>query len=188
MIQPLTLPLPALPAFSLAKAQAVLARKEVDNTVVLYIERLDAATREALWYARTISHNGFRAVHVPFPGSDPGIGPRFFSWTSGEPRLEILSQEEEPLDAMLEYVWGFPKGDNSFVTVVIPELFRKPSLLAAVRDRCEAKTRQQLEAEADEELRPYRARMPAETYRDSHRAAIDRLLRERAGLPRIAYE
>ena len=117
-----------------AKAHAVLARREVDNTVLLYIERLDAAAREALWYARTVSGGSFRAVHVPFPGSDPGIGPRFFRWTDGEPRLEILSAEkEEPLDAMLEYVWRFPKGDNSFVSVVIPELFRKPSLLAAVR-------------------------------------------------------
>jgi len=117
-----------------AKAHAVLARREVDNTVLLYVERLDAATLEALWYARTVSEGSFRAVHVPFPGSDPGIGPRFFGWTDGEPRLEILSaEEEEPLDAMLEYVWGFPKGDNSFVTVVVPELFRKPSLLAALR-------------------------------------------------------
>jgi amino acid transporter len=117
-----------------AKAHAVLARREVDNTVLLYVERLDAAAREALWYARTVSGGSFRAVHVPFPGSDPGIGPRFFRWTEGEPRLEILSAEkEEPLEAMLEYVWGFPKGDNSFVTVVVPELFRRPSLLAAVR-------------------------------------------------------
>ena len=45
----------------------------------------------------------------------------------------MLSQEEEPLEAMLEYVWRFPHGDGSFVTVVIPELFRAPSLFSAVR-------------------------------------------------------
>jgi len=118
-----------------AKAHAVLARREIENTVVLYVERLDAATREALWYARTVSDGSFRAVHVPFPGSDPGIGPRFFRWTDGEPRLEILSEQDEPLDAMLEYIWRFPKGDNNVVTVVVPELFRSPSLLAAVRRR-----------------------------------------------------
>jgi amino acid transporter len=116
-----------------AKAHAVLARRQIDNTVVLYVERLDAATREALWYARTISKGSFVAVHVPFPGSDSGIGPRFFEWTDGSPRLEVLSREEEPLEAMLEYVWRFPHGDGSFVTVVIPELFRAPSLLSAVR-------------------------------------------------------
>jgi amino acid transporter len=118
-----------------AKAHAVLARPEIENTVVLYVERLDAATREALWYARSVSKNDFRAVHVPFPGSDPGIGPRFFRWTDGDPRLEILSEEEEPLDAMLEYIWRFPHGDSSFVSVVIPELFRTPSLIAAIMRR-----------------------------------------------------
>jgi amino acid transporter len=116
-----------------AKAHAVLARREIENTVVLYVERLDAATREALWYARTISKGSFRAVHVPFPGSDSGIGPRFFRWTDGDPRLQMLTEEDEPLDAMLEYIWRFPHGDSSFVTVVIPELFRKPSLLATMR-------------------------------------------------------
>ena len=116
-----------------AKAHAVLARRDVENTVVLYVERLDDATREALWYARTISKGSFVAVHVPFPGSDSGIGPRFFELTGGEPRLEVVSKENEPLEAMLEYVWRFPHGDGSFVTVVIPELFRAPSLLSAVR-------------------------------------------------------
>ena len=118
-----------------AKAHAVLARREIENETILYVERLDAATREALWYAQTISRGSFHAVHVPFPGSDPGIGPRFFQWTEGEPRLEILGEEEEPLHAMLDYVWRIPHGDTSFVTVVIPELFRKPSLLAAVMRR-----------------------------------------------------
>ena len=132
-----------------AKAHAVLASREVDNTVIIYVERLDAATREALWYARTVSRGSFRAVHVPFPGSDPGIGPRFFRWTDGDPRLEILSENEEPLEAMLEYVWGFPHGDNSFVTVVIPELFRTPSLLAAVMRRSTFRLKLRLLREPD---------------------------------------
>jgi amino acid transporter len=118
-----------------AKARAVLARPEPDNTVVLYVERLDAATREAFWYARTISNGSCRAIHVPFRGSDPGIRPRFFRWAEGRPHLEILSPQEEPLDAVLEYIWAFPHGEENFVTVVIPELFRKPSLVAAVMRR-----------------------------------------------------
>jgi amino acid transporter len=118
-----------------AKAHAVLSCREVENTVILYVERLDAATREALWYARSISNGSFRAIHVPFPGSDPGIGPRFFHWTDGEPRLEVLLEEDEPLDAVLEYIWAFPHAEGRFVTVVIPELFRKPSLLAALMRR-----------------------------------------------------
>src|SRR5207253_8801874 len=104
-----------------AKAHAVLARPQPANTVVLYVERLDAATREAFWYARKISNGSLRAIHVPFPGSDPGIRPRFFTWSDGRPSLEVLSEEEDPLDAVLEYVWRFPHGEGDFVTVVIPE-------------------------------------------------------------------
>jgi len=117
------------------KSRAVLARPEPENTVVLYVERLDAATREALWYARMISKGSIRAIHVPFRDSDPGIKPRFFGWAEGEPHLEVLDPEDEPLDAVFEYIWGFPHGEGDFVTVVIPELFREPSLIAAVMRR-----------------------------------------------------
>jgi hypothetical protein len=44
-----------------------------------------------------------------------------------------MSAEDGPLDAVLEYVWRFPRGEGSFVTVVIPELFRRRSLASALR-------------------------------------------------------
>jgi hypothetical protein len=118
-----------------AQAKAVLARPAPENTVVLYVEHLDAATREAFWYARRISNGSFRAIHVPFPGSDAGIRPRFFRWSQGQPHLEILAAAEAPLEAVLEYIWGVPHGEGEYVTVVIPELFRTPSLLAACLNR-----------------------------------------------------
>jgi hypothetical protein len=62
------------------------------------------------------------------------------------------------------------------------------SLIEAVRAQCDTGTLQELEAEADEELRPFRGRMPSEAYEQSHRACVDRLLRDRARLPTIAYE
>jgi hypothetical protein len=62
------------------------------------------------------------------------------------------------------------------------------SLVHALRQRLDARGLQRLAEEADEELKPFRARMPAEAYRESHRACIDRLIRERAGLPVISYE
>ncbi len=58
----------------------------------------------------------------------------------------------------------------------------------AVRQRAGEQTLQQAAAEADEELKPFKARMPADAYQQSHRACIDRLLRQRAGLPTISYE
>jgi hypothetical protein len=62
------------------------------------------------------------------------------------------------------------------------------SLIEAVRAQYGDGTLQQLAAEADEELRPFRSRMSPETYQQSHRACVDRLLRDRARLPTIAYE
>ena len=62
------------------------------------------------------------------------------------------------------------------------------SLVDALRQRIDARGLQQLAEEAHEELKPFRARMPAEAYQQSHRACVDRLIRERAGLPAIAYE
>jgi amino acid transporter len=118
-----------------AKVPAVLARPNPENTVVLYVERLDESTREALWYARTVSNGDLRAIHVPFPGSDPGIRPRFFHLAEGRPHLEVLDPEDEPLDAVFEYIWRFPHGEGDFVSVVIPELFRKPSLVSALMRR-----------------------------------------------------
>jgi hypothetical protein len=62
------------------------------------------------------------------------------------------------------------------------------SFIEAVRAQCGAETLEKLAAEADEELRPFRGRMPPEAYQQSHRACVDRLLRDRARLPTIAYE
>ena len=61
------------------------------------------------------------------------------------------------------------------------------SMVDALRQQTTQVTLQQLELEADEELKPFKARMPAGAYEDAHRACVDRLLRERAGLPTIAY-
>jgi HPt (histidine-containing phosphotransfer) domain-containing protein len=62
------------------------------------------------------------------------------------------------------------------------------ALTDAVRQRAGEQTLQQVAAEADEELKPFKTRMPVDAYHQSHRACIDRLLRQRAGLPTIAYE
>ena len=71
-------------------AKAVLAQPMRNRTVLLYVERLDPATRTALWYAQTIAKEDLRAVHVPFEGSDPGIKARFFRIADGKPHLEVL--------------------------------------------------------------------------------------------------
>jgi hypothetical protein len=61
-------------------------------------------------------------------------------------------------------------------------------LMAAARGLCTAPVLQQLEGEADEELAPFRARMPREAFEQSRRAAVDRLLRERRRLPVVTFD
>jgi len=62
------------------------------------------------------------------------------------------------------------------------------SLIEALERQCDEGERRQLAAEADEELKPFRLRMPADAYQQAQRACVDRLLRERANLPTISYE
>jgi len=113
-------------------ASAVLALPVRSRTVLLYVERLDPSTRTALWYAQTIANGDLHAIHVPFEGSDPGIKPRFFRVARGNPHLEVLTSGQRPLDAVLDYVWQLPHGESDFVTVIIPEMFGRPSLLTAL--------------------------------------------------------
>lgn len=62
------------------------------------------------------------------------------------------------------------------------------SLIDAARSRCDAQTMRRLGAEADAELAPFRERMPRAAYEQSHRACVDRLIRDRARLPTVAFE
>lgn len=115
-----------------AGTAAVRTAPEATNTVLLYTERVDAATELAAWYARNISRDGFRAVYVPELGrTDPRSGWRELS----DVPLEALASEESVADAVTEYVWGTPHGDGRYVTVVVPEFFERPSLLDAVLRR-----------------------------------------------------
>jgi amino acid transporter len=116
-----------------AGVAAVAAAPQATNRVVLYVESFDAALQEAVWYARRIAGDDFSAIHVPGSHTDPGIRPRFRQFTEMRPDLEIVTPEDGRVDAVIEYLWALPRGESNFVTVVIPELFRRPSLVAALR-------------------------------------------------------
>jgi hypothetical protein len=62
------------------------------------------------------------------------------------------------------------------------------ALLQAARGVCDAATLQQLQADADRELAPFRQRMAADAYAQSRQLCIDRLLREQLRLPIITFE
>jgi hypothetical protein len=116
---------------------AVAAAPAPTNDVVLYVDSADAALQEALWYARQIAGDDFRAIHARGPHSDPGIRPRFRTLTDIRPDLEVLEPDVGRTEAVIEYLWALPRGESNFVTVVIPELFQRRSLVAAASRRTE---------------------------------------------------
>jgi amino acid transporter len=120
-----------------AGVAAVAAAGAPTNEVVLYVESADAALNEALWYARQIAGDDFRAVHVRGSHTDPGIRARFRTLTDIRPDLEVLDAELGRAEAVIDYLWALPRGESNFVTVVIPELFRRRSLLSAAERRTE---------------------------------------------------
>jgi hypothetical protein len=61
-------------------------------------------------------------------------------------------------------------------------------LMDAARARSGAELLQQIDAEADEELAPFRERMAQPVFERSRRAAADRLIRERRRLPVISFD
>jgi len=114
-----------------ASASAVSAAGVPRNEVLIWVDRVDVATEGALWYARQIAPGGkLRALHVPRRHSDTGIRARWFNLSGGEPPLELPSGEGCG-DRLLEQIWKLPRGDHAFVTVVVPEQFRRRSLLSA---------------------------------------------------------
>ena len=116
-----------------AGAAAVASAPVARNETLLVVEELVPATERALSVARAIAPNGLRAIHVPRNGTDPGIGPRWFHLSDGSPLLETLDARGGAVDTVVEQVWRLPRGESDFVTVVVPEQFRRRSLLEQAR-------------------------------------------------------
>jgi Amino acid permease len=156
-----------------AGVSAVAAAPPATNQVVLYVESFDAALREAVWYARQTTGNRFRAIHVPGPRSDTGIRPRFRQLTDVNPDLEIVQAETSRVDAVIDYVWALPRGESNFVTVIVPEEFRRASLLSALAHRTEFSLKIRLLTEPGVVVTdvPVLARRGREAWRPPKRAA-----------------
>ena len=113
---------------------AVQAARQPTNEVLLAVESIDVATEGALWYARQIADDtSLRALLAPCKHTDPGIRPRWWDFAQEQPRLEPLATAEGSTQALLEEVWRLPRGESDFVTVIVPEQFKRPSLLSAAR-------------------------------------------------------
>jgi hypothetical protein len=106
----------------------------VENRVLVYAEALDVAAEGAVWYARRVGGGRFEALHVAGKNTDKGIHARWFEFTGGDPRLDVRPAGTDAQKAVLEEVGRLRRlhGD-AVVTVVLPEQFRKRSLLAAAQ-------------------------------------------------------
>jgi len=62
------------------------------------------------------------------------------------------------------------------------------AILASAREDCPPAEMEAFRRDAGEQLQPFRDRMPDAAFRDAVEAAVDRLLGERRGLPRVAFE
>ena len=102
--------------------------------MLVYAEALDVAAEGAVWYARRLGDGVFDALHVAGKNTDTGIHARWFDFTGGEPRLDVRPPGTDPQKAVLDEVARLRDADGeAVVTVVLPEQFRKRSLLAAAQ-------------------------------------------------------
>jgi hypothetical protein len=117
-----------------AGTAAVRSSGPVTNTAVLYVESLDPATSRAAWYATLIAGRQYQPIHVRSADGDDPRG-RWWEFSSGGPRIETLEPVENSANAVLDYLWGLPRGESTFVTVILPEAFPRRSLVKAVLRR-----------------------------------------------------
>ena len=132
-----------------AGVSAVAAAPPATNQVVLFVESIDAALRESLWYARRTAGDGFRAIAAPGRRTDPGLRARFRDLTNMRPDLEVLPAPDGRVESVIDYLWALPHGESQFVTVIVPELFTRKSIVSALLRRTEFKLKLRLPMEAD---------------------------------------
>jgi amino acid transporter len=100
------------------------------NTIVFVITAFDAATAEALGYIRSVRPGRFVPIFVGSGSHEDAQG----TWAHLAPEAPPLRfvEERDPVDGVVAYVGALHRGPNDFITVVIPELFRKRSLIRAL--------------------------------------------------------
>jgi amino acid transporter len=101
------------------------------NRAVLVITDFDAAAAEALGYVRSIRAAETRVVYGGrLPPERVAV-----EWAalSGNDRPIDVPEGRDRVTAVLDFVHSIPRDPDDFLTVVVPELFRRRSLWHAVR-------------------------------------------------------
>ena len=111
---------------------AVKAAPHATNAVVLYVEGLDPATRLGAWYAHEIAGTAYQPIWVEDGHRREDPRGHWWELSGGGTRIQPLEAVGRTTDAVLDYVWSLPRGEANFLTVVLPELFDRQSLVSAV--------------------------------------------------------
>jgi amino acid transporter len=118
------------------KRHALPARAAVSNHVVLLVSDVGPATAEALGYVRSFRPPDIHAVHVSRDGMPSELAGRWTEFCRGEVGLDLVrASDGKASDAVKRYVAGIARGENDFVTVVVPELIDEPGLGYLLRHR-----------------------------------------------------
>jgi len=120
----------------------------VRGPVVLFVSALDDATAEALRYVRAIAGDRFEAIHV----ADAGVSGIAQAWRgfSGEgPPLLTLPRERTVSGTVARHVREIEHAPGEVTTLVVPELFKRRSLVAILRGRTTLALRLRLQGEED---------------------------------------
>ncbi len=97
--------------------------REIRNTVLVPVSGIHRGVINALQYARSISPGGVRAVYVDFDEEATAkLREKWERWGSGVELVVLPSPYRELTRPLLRYVDRLRrKGDENFVTVVLPE-------------------------------------------------------------------
>ena len=108
---------------------AVRFGEQATNRVLFVLTEVDAAAAEALGYVRAMRPASLSVVYV---GSRP-FSEQAERWRELAPTAPdlVFAAKGNAVDNVLRLVRTMPRDPRDFITVVIPETFRRPSLLHA---------------------------------------------------------
>ena len=106
----------------------------VRGPVVLFVSALDDATAEALRYVRAIAGERFEAIHVAEAGVS-GIAQAWRGFSGEGPPLLTLPRERTVSGTVARHVRELEHAPGEVTTLVVPELFKRRSLVAILRGR-----------------------------------------------------
>ena len=117
--------------------------------VVLCVNTLDDATAEALRYVRSIAGDRFQAIHVADSSGATGIAGAWKAFSDSRNPLVVLPRDGTVSGTIATYVRELERAPGEIATVVIPELFRRPTYGALLRGRTALALKLRLHTEPD---------------------------------------